>query len=150
MRQLYHLLRESHIYLQDFCLNQYYLRQGHGASRHFLPPSNPELSEAYITWLYPLGVVTFSENLLFIGRFNPTGALETSYESETYRRTTTIPKPSPKYDEWMNHEVEYWRVVETEDVVLAVDAQKGFMSGVLGKGRIHPIQGKIACYPEPA
>jgi hypothetical protein len=93
--------------------------------------------------LYPLGVVTFSENLLFIGRFNPSGALETCYESETYRRTTTIPKPSPQYDHWMSHEIEYWRVVETEDVVLAVDAQKGFMRGVLGKGRIHPTQGKL-------
>jgi hypothetical protein len=44
----------------------------------------------------------------------------------------------------MDHEIEYWRVVETEDVVLAVDAQKGFMSGVLGKGRIHPTQGKVS------
>jgi phenylpropionate dioxygenase-like ring-hydroxylating dioxygenase large terminal subunit len=130
--------------LKDFCLKDYYLRQGHGASRHFLPPARDDLSEAYITWLYPLGLVTFSENLLFIGRFNAKGALDTSYDSETYRRTR-IPKPSPKYDEWMGHEIAYWRLVETEDVELAVDAQKGFMNGVLGKGRLHPTQGELTC-----
>lgn len=128
---------------KDFDLNDYYLRQGHGASRHFLPPARDDLSEAHITWLYPLGVITFSENLLFIGRFNAKGALETSYDSETYRRTTRIPKPSEKYDEWMDHEIAYWRLVEAEDVELAVDAQKGFMTGVFGKGRLHPTQGKL-------
>lgn len=49
---------------KDFKLDQYYLRQGHGASRHFLPPKKEEMSEAYITWLFPLSAVTFSENLL--------------------------------------------------------------------------------------
>lgn len=126
---------------KDFCLKDYYLRQGHGASRHFLPPSRDDLSEAYITWLYPLGVITFSENLLFIGRFNAKGALDTSYDSETYRRTTRISKPSEEYDKWMNHEIAYWRLVETEDVELAVDAQKGFLNGVLARGRLHPTQG---------
>lgn len=95
----------------------------------------------YITWLYPLGVVTFSENLLFIGRFNATGALQTSYDSETYRRAS-MPKPGPEYDHWMEHDIAYWRFVETEDVELAVNAQKGFNNGVLGLGRLHSIEGK--------
>jgi hypothetical protein len=30
---------------KDFCLNDYHLRQGHGASRHFLPPSNLKLGK---------------------------------------------------------------------------------------------------------
>lgn len=42
----------------------------------------------------------------------------------------------------MDHEIAYWRMVEIEDVELAVDAQKGFVNGTLGKGRIHPTQGK--------
>ena len=37
--------------------------------------------------------------------------------------------------------VGYWRFVEVEDVELAVAAQKGFINGVLGKGRLHPVQG---------
>lgn len=51
-------------------------------------------------------------------------------------------KPSPEYDHWMEHDIAYWRFVETEDVELAVSAQKGFMSGVLGLGRLHSIEGK--------
>jgi phenylpropionate dioxygenase-like ring-hydroxylating dioxygenase large terminal subunit len=124
---------------KDFCLNDYYLRQGHGASRHFLPPSNPDIGEAYITWLYPIGAIIFSENLLFIARFSAEGALDTSYQSETYRRKS-MPKPSQEYDEFMEKEIGYWRFVEVEDVDLAVKAQRGFMNGVLGKGRLHPVQ----------
>ncbi|KIW69315.1 hypothetical protein PV04_05197 [Phialophora macrospora] len=124
---------------KDFALDQYYLRQGIGASRHFLPPKKEGLSEAYITWLYPLGVVTFSDNLLFIGRFDAKGSLNTSYDSETYRRSS-MKKPSPEYDHWMEHDIAYWRFVETEDVELAVNAQKGFKSGVLGLGRLHSIE----------
>jgi hypothetical protein len=37
--------------------------------------------------------------------------------------------------------VGYWRFIEVEDVVLAVAAQKGFSNGVLGRGRLHPVQG---------
>jgi hypothetical protein len=81
--------------------------------------------------------------LLFIGRFNAKSALDTSYDSETYRRTTRIQKPSEEYDKWMAHEIAYWRLVEKEDVELAVDAQKGFMNGVLAKGRLHPTQGEL-------
>ncbi|KAK5551796.1 hypothetical protein LTR46_010153 [Exophiala xenobiotica] len=124
---------------KDFALDQYYLRQGHGASRHFLPPKREGLSEAYITWLYPVGVVTFSDNLLFIGRFNATGALETSYDSETYRRAS-MKKPSAEYEHWLEHDIAYWRFVETEDVELAVNAQKGFKNGVLGTGRLHSVE----------
>lgn len=91
--------------------------------------------------MYPLGVVTFSDNLLFIGRFNASGALNTSYDSETYRRSS-MKKPSAEYDHWMEHDIAYWRFVETEDVELAVSAQKGFMTGVLGRGRLHSIEGK--------
>lgn len=32
------------------------------------------------------------------------------------------------------------RYVEIEDVELAVNAQKGFKNGVLGLGRLHPVQ----------
>ena len=84
--------------------------------------------------------MTFSDNLLFIGRFDAKGALNTSYDSETYRKSSMI-KPSPEYDHWMEHDIAYWRFVETEDVELAVNAQKGFMSGVLGLGRLHSIEG---------
>ena len=91
-------------------------------------------------WLYPLGVVTFSDNLLFIGRFDAKGAMNTSYDSETYR-TSSIAKPSPEYDHWMKEDIAYWRFVETEDVELAVNAQKGFKSGVLGLGRLHSVEG---------
>ena len=94
-------------------------------------------------WLYPLGVVTFSNNLLFIGRFNATGALNTSYDSETFR-LSSMKKPSLEYDLWMEHDIAYWRLVETEDVELAVSAQKGFMSGVLGLGRLHSVEGMFA------
>lgn len=122
---------------KDFDLNKYYLRQGYGASRHYLP-TKEGIAEAYITWLWPIGFVTFSENLLFIGRFNAKGALETSYESETYIRKS-IARPSPQFDVW-EEEVRYWRFVESEDVELAVAAQQGFTNGILGKGRIHPTQ----------
>lgn len=104
-----------------------------------MPPKAEGLSEAYITWLWPLGAVTFSENLLFIVRFDINGVLDTSYDSETYRRAS-IAKPSPEYDVWMNEEIAYWRLVETEDVQLAVNAQKGFKNGVLGLGRLHSVE----------
>lgn len=125
---------------KDFCLKDYYLRQGIGASRHFLPPADKSIGESYITWLYPIGAIIFSDNLLFIARYNATGALETSYQSETYRRAD-MQKPSADYDHWMQHDIAYWRFVEIEDVELAVQAQKGFSGGILGKGRLHPVQG---------
>ncbi|KKY13642.1 putative iron-sulfur cluster-binding rieske family domain protein [Phaeomoniella chlamydospora] len=113
----------------------------HGASRHYLPPKpSTGFSEAYITWLYPLGVITFSENLLFIGRFTANSALNTSYDSETYRRKSRIPSQGPIHDEWMEHEIAYWRLVEKEDVELAIDAQKGFRNGVLARGRLHSVE----------
>lgn len=52
-------------------------------------------------------------------------------------------KPSAEYDHWMNHDIAYWRFVETEDVELAVNAQKGFKTGVLGVGRLHSVEGKF-------
>jgi phenylpropionate dioxygenase-like ring-hydroxylating dioxygenase large terminal subunit len=125
---------------KDFSLSDYYLRQGHGASRHFLPPARKdEFAESYITWLYPIGAIIFSENLLFIARFDAHGVLDTRYQSETYRRTE-MARPSAAYDEWLEKEVGYWRFVEIEDVELAVAAQKGFNNGVLGKGRLHPVE----------
>jgi len=120
-------------------LKDYYLRQGTGASRHFLPPAREELGESFITWLYPVGAIIFSGTLLFIARFDVRGALDTRYQSETYRRGD-MAKPSKEYDEWLKEDVGYWRFVEVEDVELAVSAQKGFMNGVLGKGRLHPVQ----------
>jgi len=90
-------------------------------------------------------VITFSDNLLFIGRFNAAGALETSYDSETYRRSSML-KPSPEYDGWMAHDIAYWRFVEIEDVELAISAQKGFKNGVLGQGRLHSIEGMSALW----
>jgi hypothetical protein len=33
---------------------------GDGISRHFLPSKRDDIKDAYITWLYPLGVITFS------------------------------------------------------------------------------------------
>ena len=50
-----------------------------------------------------------------------------------------------EYEEWKEQDVGYWRFVEREDVELAVAAQKGFMNGVLGKGRLHPVQGMFTC-----
>jgi hypothetical protein len=120
-------------------VNDHYLRQGHEASRHFLPPSNPEISEAYITWLYPNGAIIFSENLLFIARFNAKGALETSYQREAYCRKSIL-KLSEEYDQFMEKEIGYWRLVEVEDVDLAMKSQNEFMNGVLAKGRLHPVQ----------
>jgi len=49
-------------------------------------------------------------------------------------------KGGPEYERWMREVVGYWRFVETEDVELAVKAQKGFRNGVLGKGRIHSVE----------
>jgi hypothetical protein len=85
---------------------------GDGISRHFLPSKRDDIKDAYITWFYPLGVITFSHNLLFIGQFNPTGAVETSYRSETNRRAD-MAKPSKEYDKWMDTDIAYWRFVET-------------------------------------
>lgn len=51
-------------------------------------------------------------------------------------------KPSAEYDHWMQHDIAYWRFVETEDVELAVNAQKGFKNGVLGIGRLHSVEGE--------
>ena len=53
-------------------------------------------------------------------------------------------KPSPEYDYWMKEDIAYWRFIETEYVEsswLSVP-QKGFKSGVLGLGELHPVQGK--------
>jgi hypothetical protein len=72
----------------------------YGASRHFLPPSNLEIGEAHITWLYPIGAIIFSEKLLFIARFSAKAALEKSDQSETYRRKS-MPKLTKEYDEVM-------------------------------------------------
>lgn len=47
-----------------------------------------------------------------------------------------------EHGKWLSDEVGYWRFVEKEDVELAVAAQKGFNNGVLGKGRLHPVQGE--------
>jgi hypothetical protein len=128
---------------RDFSLSEYYLRQGHGASRHFLPAKpekEGEMGESYITWLYPMGAIIFSNNLLFIARFDAKGALNTRYESETYRRRE-MKGEGEEYERWRKEVVGYWRFVEVEDVELAVAAQKGFINGVLGKGRLHPVQG---------
>jgi hypothetical protein len=98
------------------------------------------MGEAYITWLYPLGVITFSDDLLFIGRFNAKGPLETSYHSETYRKSSMV-KGGKEYEKWMDETITYWRFVENEDVELAVQAQRGFSNGVLGRGRLHSVEG---------
>ena len=44
----------------------------------------------------------------------------------------------------MEQDIAYWRFIETEDVELAVSAQKGFKSGVLGVGRLHSIEGMLS------
>lgn len=44
----------------------------------------------------------------------------------------------------MEHDIAYWRFVETEDVELAVSAQKGFKNGVLGIGRLHSVEGETS------
>ncbi|RDW75929.1 hypothetical protein BP5796_06750 [Coleophoma crateriformis] len=124
---------------KDFCLNEYYLRQGHGSSRHFLPSADSRIKESYITWLYPIGAIIFSEDLLFIARFDARGALDTRYQSETYRRKR-MAKDTDEHKHWMDKDIEYWRFVEREDVELAVNAQKGFANGILAKGRLHPLQ----------
>jgi hypothetical protein len=49
-------------------------------------------------------------------------------------------KPSEEYDQFMEKEIGYLRLVEVEYVDLAVKAQKGFMNGVLAKWRLHPVQ----------
>ncbi|KAH9219250.1 hypothetical protein DL95DRAFT_405170 [Leptodontidium sp. 2 PMI_412] len=96
---------------RDFALNESYLRQDHGASRHFLPPRPEkvqELGESYTTGLYP--------------EWDEMGG-----EGEEHER-------------WLREEVGYWRFVEKEDVELAVAAQGGFDGGVLGRGRLPPVQ----------
>jgi hypothetical protein len=128
---------------RDFSLKDYYLRQGFGASRHFLPAKEgkeEEMGESYITWLYPVGAIIFTGTLMFIARFDARGALDTRYQSETYRNAT-MDWEGERYKEWREKDVGYWRFVEVEDVELAVAAQKGFMNGVLGRGRLHPVQG---------
>jgi hypothetical protein len=124
---------------KDFDLKAFYLRQGIGASRGFLPPLREDLnlSESYMTWLYPLGLIAFSDNALLIARFNAKGVLDTRYQSETYRRTT-MKRPSEEHDRWIQHDI------EREDVELAAAAQKGLNNGVLGKGRLHPKLGKFS------
>jgi hypothetical protein len=52
-----------------------------------------------------------------------------------------MPKPGAEYDHWMEHDIGYWRFVESEDVELAVNAQKGFKNGILGLGRLHSVEG---------
>lgn len=132
---------------KDFDLKAFYVRQGVGASRGFLPPLSDDgkISASYITWLYPMGSIIFSDNMLLIARFNAKGALDTRYQSETYRRTS-MKRPSEEYDRWMRDDIEYSRTVEREDVELAIAAQKGFSSGVLGKGRLHPKQGTFTAH----
>jgi hypothetical protein len=100
------------------------------------------MGESYITWLYPMGAIIFTGTLMFIARFDARGALDTRYQSETYRRKELV-KPSKEYDNWLEKDVGYWRFVEVEDVELAVAAQRGFMNAVLGKGRLHPVQGEF-------
>jgi hypothetical protein len=124
-------------------LKDYYVRQGIGASRHFLPQKKElaeEISESFITWLYPLGAVVFSDDLFFIQRFDARGALETRYQSETYRRKE-MRGEGEEHKRWMEDNVGGWRFIESEDIDLAEKAQKGFMNGVLGRGRLHPVQG---------
>jgi hypothetical protein len=98
------------------------------------------MGESYITWLYPMGAIIFSDNLLFIARFDARGALDMRYESETYRRKE-VKGEGYEYEKWRKQVVGYWRCGEVEDVELAVAAQKGFINGVLGKGRLYPVQG---------
>jgi hypothetical protein len=62
------------------------------------------------------------------------------YESETYRRKE-MKGEGYEYEKWRKQAVGYWRCGEVEDVELAVAAQKGFINGVLGKGRLHPVEG---------
>ncbi|KAI9726691.1 MAG: hypothetical protein M1834_008956 [Cirrosporium novae-zelandiae] len=124
---------------KDYDLKNYYLRQGIGASRHFLPLKTPSDDEAYITWLYPIGFLSFSKTMLCIFRFSATGVLNTSYHNEMYRRAD-LKKPSTEYDEWYNENIPYWRLVDIEDLQLAIAAQKGFSNGVFEKGRVHPVQ----------
>jgi hypothetical protein len=104
------------------------------------PEKEEEMGESYITWLFPMGAIIFSDNLLFIARFDAKGALDTRYESETYRRKE-MKGEGEEYERWRKEIVGYWRFVEVEDVELAIAAQKGFINGVLGKGRLHPVQG---------
>ena len=129
---------------KDFDLKAFYVRQGIGASRMFLPPLNDKVSfsESYITWLYPIGAIIFTDNALLIARFDARGALNTRYQSETYRRTT-MKMASEEHERWMRTDIEYSRIVEKEDVEFAIAAQRGFSNGVLGKGRLHPKLGML-------
>jgi hypothetical protein len=111
-----------------------------------LPPKEgkeEEMGESYITWLYPMGAITPTGTLMFIARFDARGVLDTRYQSETYRRKELL-KPSDEYGGWLEKDVGYWRFVEVEDVELAVAAQRGFNTGVLGRGRLHPVQGEFS------
>lgn len=123
----------------NFHLGDFYLRQGTGMARHYLPTKNPELGQPYITWLYPIGAVMFTPDTIFIIRMNFAGATNTWYVSETYRKASIF-KPSPEYDKWMDEEIAYWRKVEIEDIELSEQTQKGFSVGVLGRGRLHSQQ----------
>ena len=149
-QECYHCATEHPSTLpRDFALSSYYLRQGFGASRHFLPPKpekEEEMGDSYITWLYPIGAIIFTGTLMFIARFDARGALDTRYQSERYRKKDLL-KPCLKYDEWITQDVGYWRFVEVEDVELAVAAQGGFMNGVLGRGRLHSVRGKLISLP---
>jgi phenylpropionate dioxygenase-like ring-hydroxylating dioxygenase large terminal subunit len=136
---------------KDFDLKAFYLRLGFGAGRGYLPPLRQDLglSEAVITSLYPLGSIIFSDKMLLIARWDARGACDTSYQNETYRRVG-MQKGSVEYEKWMaeDGDVGYSRIVEREDVVLAMAAQKGFNNGVLGKGRLHPKEGMFSAFRE--
>lgn len=79
---------------------------------------------------------------MFIARFDARGALDTRYQSETYRRKE-MRGEGEEYGVWKKKDVGYWRFVEVEDVELAVAAQRGFNNGVMGRGRLHPVQGEL-------
>lgn len=76
----------------------------------FLPALREDInvSESYITWLYPVGSIIFSDNALLIARFDVRDALDTRYQSETYRRTM-MKRPSAGHEKWMQNDVEYLR-----------------------------------------
>jgi hypothetical protein len=57
------------------------------------------MGESYITWLYPMGAIIFSNNLLFIAIFDAKRALNTKYESETYRRKE-MEGEGEEYERW--------------------------------------------------
>lgn len=139
-QECYHCLTGHPITLpKNFHLEDFYIRQGTGMARHYLPARNPELGQPYITWFFPLGAVTFTPDTIFIIRMDFAGPTNTWYFNETYRRASIV-KPSPEHGRWMNDEIAYWRKVEVEDIELSEAAQRGFSSGVLGRGRLHSQQ----------